>query len=267
MPRLEKMINCLKVLLFLLPTTSFATCVVNFNNTSANVNWDRNFNYQIISFSITKVNPEACSIRLGFTKGQAPDYNRYASVNGKNVAYQLYQNSTFSTPLKDGSDVSSINETINLSFGSGTNVTQLVNYYVQIPLGSMISPNYKEYGTYLDTFNIKAYDSSDATLSSPLTVGSVSLSIAVSAIFEVSLVDTGAAFDPTSVIKSVNLGDLSIPQTANVDLKVRSNLGYKISVSSQNGGKLKQNGMSQYSIRQLRFQGQQSLMVQQITLT
>ena len=244
MLRLQNMINYLKVLLFLLPTTSFATCMVQYSNTSVSVIWDRNFSYQIVTFSITKTNPEACSVRLGFTKGQSTDYNRFASTTGDNLGYQIYQNTSFSTPLKDGSDIAGTSDTINLDFTSGMNVTQIVTYYIQIPLGPMISPNYKAQGNYTDSYNIKAYDSTDTSFSSALAIGSVSLSIYVSPVFEVSLVNTGAAFDPTSVVKSIDLGDLSISETADLDLKVRSNMGYKIKVSSQNSGKLKQSGGS-----------------------
>jgi hypothetical protein len=243
-------INKLFLILFglLTPMIASATCQVQILNSSVTINWNPGFTYQMVSLSVMKLNTDACTVHLGFTKGQASDYNRYANYGSNQAKYQLYQSTAFTTPLEDGLDVSDENnQTIPVTFPAGANVVQIVTYYVQIQLSNMTVPEYKPAGTYTDNYSIEAYDN-DIPFSSAETASTVNLTINVSPILEVSLVNTGAPFDPSSSIKSVSLGDLTLPQQADLDLKVKTNQGYKITVSSVNGGKLKNTSSNSNSV-------------------
>jgi hypothetical protein len=56
---------------------------------------------------------------------------------------------------------------------------------------------------------------------------------------DLSIVNTGEAFDPSATNKTLNFGNLSSGQEMTFDLVLKYNAGYQVKMSSQNGGKLK----------------------------
>ncbi len=61
---------------------------------------------------------------------------------------------------------------------------------------------------------------------------------------DVSIVANGGVFDPLATAKVMNFGDLVALETQTADVLVNSNVGYRLSFSSRNEGRLKHSEFS-----------------------
>jgi spore coat protein U-like protein len=68
---------------------------------------------------------------------------------------------------------------------------------------------------------------------------SVVVSIPVEPVTELSLAQSGAAFDAKAALHKLDFGRLTRSKSLGLDLRVRSNSGYSITIESENGGRLK----------------------------
>ncbi len=230
------------LLSFLLMTGPLADAACNLSLVVTNINaaWDMTWTAQAVSIQVSKLNPAACTFGLGFSQGGAGSYTRYGNNAGSHLNYQLYQDSGKTKILKDVPDVTSANDVIMITLPAGSN-PQTELYYFDIPYSSATTPVLATSGTYLDTFIINAYEGSDPTLfAAPAdATASVSVTMTVPKIIALSMVDTGSAFQDSATTKTINFGNLFTGQVSRFDLRLRSNAGFKVSVNSTNGGKMK----------------------------
>lgn len=180
---------------------------------------------------------------LAFTKGWAGNYNR----RGYNITtwvgylyYNLYKNSNATGVLKEPNDISSTNEVI---FGTiAKNETKDLNYYFALnPIDASSPPSA---GTYYDVVQVQIYSGTYTNINAYEGYRDLYVYLNVSKFISLSLVDTGGAYDANQTSKTLDFGELEENEQLGFDVRIVSNAGYILKVSSANNGLLKRIGGS-----------------------
>ena len=104
-------------------------------------------------------------------------------------------------------------------------------------------------GTYTAIISEKIYGGSTYPASgAALDTNTLTVTITVGTIYDVSVVATGSAFSLASSSQALNFGTLAAGQTLGADILVRSNVSYSLSLASANLGSLVNNADSTSSI-------------------
>lgn len=174
---------------------------------------------------------------LGFTRGWAPNYNRYATnlSNGNKIYYNLYKNAGGTQILKNPSDITSDNEVLMGHIGKNQEL-DLTYYFSVSPYTSSTLPRA---GTYVDYVQVQAYSGKWWAINSYEGYKNIAVQIIVPKLSAISLVDTGASFDPSDTYQVMDFGELEQNEQMSFDLMVVSNAGYNVTFSSNNSGVLK----------------------------
>jgi spore coat protein U-like protein len=234
---------------FLSGTQALAACGLSVNAGNITINWDMTFALQSINFTVTKSDNAACDYWVGITKGGAATAANRRAVSGtRQLAYQLYKDNARTQILKDTSDapITSNNEVLNTAFPVGTNITQTLQYFLDIPSSSSLAPTIVKDGAYVDTYTLNVYEGSDPTLvgATPVTSASVTLTVNVPKMIRLSMVSSGGAFDDASLNRNVDMGTLITGTSATFDLRVRTNAGFEVTFSSAGNGKMRKTGVT-----------------------
>ena len=215
-------------------------CKLSINASNISIAWNLNFNFQSVVFTLSKADHRACDYQVAITRGGAPDYARRMTAGANALRYQLYKDSSLTQILQDYPEAQSSAHLFAGSFPQGKNLSQSLTFYVQIPPETAASPVIKPSGSYQDTFAIRAYSlDSNGQPGQPEAAASITIATQVPKIIDLSLLNPGGSFDSASTAYSVNFGTLAGPQSKTFDLRIRTNAGYRLQFSSQNGGALK----------------------------
>lgn len=205
------------------------------------INWSESFTSQQINFTFQRTGSGSCDARASFSDGGASTYTSRRAVHthnsSKTISYQLYKTSSLSATqiLKQPPDTSSTNELAQPSTAfSGSVGSRSGAYHLAIPYASATSPTIAKAGTYTDQFTMHAYDGTNIDNSYTVT-----LTINVPVITNISLVSTGGAFNAADVSETLNFSVLAENATRSFDLRVETNAGYEIKFTSQNNGVMK----------------------------
>ena len=177
---------------------------------------------------------------LAFTKGWAGNYNRRGLNlrNGALIYYNLYKNSNSTGVLKEPRDITSVNEVLfgTLSKGDKANL----NYYFTLaPINSSSPPRS---GTYVDVVQVQVYTGTYTNINRYEGYRDLNLFINVPRFISLSLVDSGSTHDETKTSKTLDFGELEENEKLSFDVRVVSNAGYNLKVSSSNNGLIKRIG-------------------------
>lgn len=220
------------------PALAVPRCDLELSASNINLVWSAGLPTQQITFTVRKDKPHACDYFVTFSRGNSSDYNRYMTAGQTNLSYQLYKEASLANVLKELPDVTTGNEVISGSFGSGKNLTQSQTFYLSVPYVGATTPTLKPSGNYTDTFVMKLY-----RVETPIDVPEASVNVNVATVvpkdIQLSLVASGASFNPNDTSETLNFGTLETGASRGFDLRVLSNAGYAISFSSQNNGVLK----------------------------
>lgn len=177
---------------------------------------------------------------LAFTKGWAGNYNRRAFNlwTGDMLYYNLYKNSNTTGVLKEPSDITSVNEVI---FGNASkNSSRELTYYFTLAPISASSP--PRSGTYVEVVQVQVYSGTYTNINSYEGYRDLYIYLNVAKFVSLSMVDSGGTYDPSSVSKTLDFGIMEENETMSFDVRVVSNAGYILKVSSNNNGLLKRVG-------------------------
>jgi hypothetical protein len=240
---ISKKILCLLMFLFIINANQlWANCGFDLETPLLTYNVTDNNPTMESKVSITRLKDQGvpCSkFFLAFTKGWAASYNRRATnlFNGKFIYYNIYKNSNSTGILKEPNDISSPDETF---FGTiSKNETKNHTYYMKLaPFGS----DPPAAGTYFDDIQVQAYSGTYTNINSYEGYSNMYMYIIVSKFTSISLVESGGVYDPTQTTKTLNFGELATNEELNFDVRVVSNSGYRLNVSSSNNGLMKQVG-------------------------
>lgn len=197
-----------------------------------------------VSITRNQSNSAVCSnFFLAFTRGWAGSYNR----RGMNITtwqgflyYNLYKNSNATGVLKEPSDISSVNEVI---YGTiAKNETKNLTYYFALnPIDANSPPSA---GTYYDVVQVQVYSGTYTNINAYEGYRDLYVYMNVSKFISLSLVDTGGAYDASQTSKTLDFGVLEEAEQLGFDVRIVSNAGYILKVSSGNNGVLKRIGGS-----------------------
>jgi hypothetical protein len=225
---------------FMAPTLAQA-CNWQLSASNVNITWGLSFNYQAVQVTVTKTTGPSCDFSLAFTMGGAADFNSRRMTFGANtLRYQLYRNAGLTQILMDLPNLNAAANTIQGTMPSGNQQSTIVTYYVQIPSELATTPTLRPSGSYVDSYAAKVYEGLTVNNNdNPKSTANLTITTTMPKIMEVSLVPTGTSFNPDSTNQTMNYGTLSTGQSRTVDLKVRSNAGYSVTLSAQNNGVFK----------------------------
>lgn len=243
--------SLLKYLLIslLVPTTLFAkilcedelSIVVNQRNVDFTYNTSQRLDFLIYRTYTYK----ACKYFVTFGKGSGPDYNRklYLSYPTPTIPFQIYKDTTTPAILMNFPEVSRETNLITGNYPNYGLSTPRQHTYIatlgNIPLGT---PS----GYYSDTLRAYLYS---GTLNSGYhfeTSQSITYYYYVPTSIGLSIVDTGSPFDEYSTSKAIDFGMMSSGLSKNFDIVIKSNEGYKLFFSSENGGQLMHSSLGAY---------------------
>ena len=215
-------------------------CRLGLSVSNVSLVWTPSLPTQAVNFTVTKQKNDACNYVVTFSRGGAGDYNRRLVSGANTLAYQLYRESSLTNILKEIPDLTSPNDAITGSFGTGANQSQSLTYFLQIPYNLATTPRLKPAGMYADNFMVSIYNGNVGdSLSSPDATAGISLSTAVPRNVQLSLVCTGAGFDPNSTTQALDFGNLTENALRTFDIRILTNAGFSVTFTSQNQGVLK----------------------------
>lgn len=175
--------------------------------------------------------------RIFFSKGIANDYQRKAkSIWGRSINYNLHNTVNQAGTLKDYGDAVNSNEFVE---GAAPHkfTTYRDDFFISVP--GLKSNNLKR-GLYYDNLQVSIYgynESSGKYLFEEATT--FTLLTFIPQRVQISIIDEGRSFDPSSTSKTLNFGLLSQNQERSADVRVVSNGSYRLKLSSQNNSRLK----------------------------
>lgn len=198
----------------------------------------------VLSRGQTSNGPSCENYRLYFGKGNANSYQRQAFSGSNTINYNLYKEINRSTILKDFSDAGST------EFITGYAPSKLTPYtstwYVGVP---NIYDNFSSSpaGVYTDVIPVNIYHIKNNGSVEFQTARHVTLSFTVPRFVEMSIVDQNQPHDSSSTTYTMDFGEISSNQQLQADLRVVGNVGYSVSLTSANGGVLKNTNPSSSS--------------------
>ena len=188
---------------------------------------------------------KACKYFVTFGRGSGPDYNRklYLSYPTPAIPFQLYKDTSTPAILMNFPEVSSETNLITGNYPNYPMSTPRQHTYIatlgNVPLGTPSGYYYETLRAYLYSGTLKGgyhFETSQSITYRYYVPSSIGLSI----------VDTGSPYDEYSLNKSIDFGMMSSGLSKNFDIVIKSNEGYKLFFSSDNGGKLMHSSLGAY---------------------
>jgi spore coat protein U-like protein len=186
---------------------------------------------QLLEIQILKTSGR-CSFFLGATKGSSPSFDRRLMLNQMAWAYNLYTSSTSVRVLKDSPDANA-DEVMTGSFTLAGAEKRVVLIYLSTSITGL-----KPAGVFNDQVMLHLYQGPYRSAALPIDTKLVPIALISPLIRQLSLVDSGAAFDSSSTLHSLDFGELTSGKSLGLDMVVRSNAGFSLQVSSRNRGRL-----------------------------
>lgn len=171
---------------------------------------------------------EPCSFFIGIGTGAPGQDRRKAGFGGEELEYWIYDSMDRRFVVKDV-PAAGPNEVIQGAFAPGETVKEL-SFVIVVPPHQVTGA-----GRYADLLRITAYEGTPQEFVEKDSK-TVTFSIRVDAVAELSLVPPGAPFDPRSKGRQLDFDRLAKGRSKAFDLRVRSNSGYHVSLESENLG-------------------------------
>ncbi|WP_127716074.1 spore coat protein U domain-containing protein [Halobacteriovorax sp. HLS] len=168
---------------------------------------------------------------LGITTGSASSYSRKLYNAQHSVSYNFHENESTSKVIKDLDDG---NNSEHVSINFKNSYYQRVTVYARMP--NPYSNGNLQTGLYSDNVTINIRPTKNGTTGG--VSRSVSLYLNIQSDLNISLVEKGGAFNENSTFYSLSFIPMVGGQTKGMHLIVKSNSGYRITVSSENDGRL-----------------------------
>ncbi len=180
--------------------------------------------------------PNCENYRIYFGKGNANSYQRQAFSGSNTINYNLYKEINRGTILKDFSDAGTSEFILGYAPNKFTPYTS--TWYVGVP---SIYENFSSSpaGVYTDVVPVNIYQIRNNGNVVFQTARYITLSFTVPRFVEMSIVDRNQPHNSSSTIYTMNFGEMASNQELQADLRVVGNVGYSVSITSTNGGKLK----------------------------
>lgn len=156
---------------------------------------------------------------------------RLATQGGVSLGYEIYDSVIRRTVLRDLPNATA-SEVLSGVFGPGEETKEL-SYVVLVPPEQM-----KPSGFYTQQIRITLYQGTRDNFVEK-DAKTVSFSIRVDSVAEISLGEPGAPFDAKAKSHHLDFQDMGKNKAKAMDMRLRSNAGYHVTIGSENGGVMK----------------------------
>jgi hypothetical protein len=234
------------LILFLIPAALGAQ-TLRFGTTPATVSgvYQLDSEVSLPQTMVIRERGAATSYFVTFSTGSSGSFTARTAKNGtKILQYQIYDNITNRNVLKDLSANPSLSEVLSGSFPtSAAWQTQNQSFTVYLLPGQLPSA-----AVYTDTITMSLYTGTPASHGAVQATKNFTVSITMNAALDIALVTTGAPFSVSSTSLPLDLGVLSSGSiVGGRDLMIRANSLNTVTVSSLNGGILKNTDLTDTS--------------------
>ncbi len=194
-----------------------------------------------VTFRIDRAGPRGCDYYVACSNNNGSESGSYidrALVKGSDsLPVQLCLDSACTTICKTRTEASS-GEVLSNTFVDGS-----VNpgYHTLTIYPKIGNSDYPRFGTYSQSFELRVYNGAFNS-SAQDDHQAFDLLYTVSRAIDLSVVDSGGAFNASNTSKTLDFGALSAGAQRSADLILKFNAGYQIRLSSTNAGKLKRTG-------------------------
>lgn len=183
-----------------------------------------------------------CSYFVTFSRGAGPSFEQRQAKSGSfSLPYQIYSHPS-SNPayvLKDLDSTQSSTQFVTGSFDSSQNNINRHEIYVGLPFTTGNDPFLPHYGLYSDNLTGKVYSGAPGGAdSTPQHMSTLPVSIWINRVADLSIGPPGSVYQQGRRHEKIDFGELRQGASRSIDLRVVTNAGFRIYLSSQNGGKL-----------------------------
>lgn len=188
---------------------------------------------QTVRFKVQIEEGATSSYFVTFSAGVTGDFsNREARKSAEALKYQIYDSAGGQRTVLKALPSANSGETLSGTLTTEGEIRELTYVIVVTP------QQVKTAGSYADTFTATLYS---GTLSDYVQEDSrqVILTVPVGEITQLSLLATGSSFNPEVRSALMDFGKLVKDDHRELDLRVRSNVGYSVTLESENRGVLK----------------------------
>lgn len=183
---------------------------------------------QTVYFKV-RLTGDPCQFFVTF--GGTAGSERRAGHGGDSLDYEICDSVVRRTVLRD-LPVATASEVLQGAFGPGETVKEL-SYVVLVPAEQVKPP-----GTYTQPIRVTVYQGTRENFVEK-DAKMIVFSVRVDSVAETSLGEPGAPFDPQARSHRLEFGGLAKGKAKGLDLRVRSNTGYHVTLESENGGVMK----------------------------
>lgn len=152
------------------------------------------------------------------------DYNVYTTAGKANI-------------LKDITTAGGVNEIIPGSFPNGAGQTSPQTLYWTITPSQVVAAGASRFQD--TTLNLILYEGILLGVYLPTDTKTITFQAKAESSVDLSLVDTGGAFNSADTAQTVSFGNMYTGQSLSYDTVIRSNDGYRVTLQSQNSQTLK----------------------------
>ena len=197
---------------------------------------------QTLRFKVKLEEGESSSYFVTVSAGVSGDYqNRQVRQGNEALTYQLYDSEGGQRTVLKALPTAAFNEVLSGSLSAEGDIQELACVAIVVPA------QVRRSGLYTDTFTLTLYSGTlqDYTEQDAKTVV---LSVPAGENVELSLSPSGSSFDSGTRSALMDFGALRKDAHRELDLRVRSNAGYSITLESDNNGVLKHTGANVNSV-------------------
>ena len=210
------------------------TCILSISVNEVNFIQAKEDQSVAINIDLTRLNvkKECKKYSLGISTGNSSSYDRKMYNGSSNVSYNFYKNESTSKIIKDLSDGGKAD---HVSIDFKNSLVKTVTIFARMPnpyIGGVLLP-----GLYSDlvSINIEASDKNATGTSSV----SMSVNLNIQADISISLVDKGQPYEENQTNYALHYGVMIAGQSKGLNLIVKSNSGYMITVTSEGDGRMR----------------------------
>jgi len=185
---------------------------------------------QTVYFKVRLIGPPV-PFFVTFGNLGATSSGRSATQGGLSLGYEIYDSVIRRTALRDLPSATA-SEVLTGVFAPGEETKEL-SYVVLVP-PQQVKPS----GFYTQQIKITLYQGTRDKFVEK-DAKTVSFSIRVDSVAEISLGEPGASFDAKAKSHRLDFSDMAKNKAKAMDMRVRSNAGYHITMESENGGMMK----------------------------
>jgi len=184
---------------------------------------------------------EGCDFFITFSKGNSSSYNRKLYLGNQSIDFGLASDPQFNNVLMNFPELNNDNNALVDDFHHGDKQKKL-SYRARLSTPLETLPT----GTYTDTFALALYKGRINGGHTLQASSNVTFFYNILPALSLSLVDSGAPYDPNDNGQFINFGTLEQGKEQSFDLIIVANVGYQVRFTSQNSGRLKHQGYNSF---------------------